>query len=82
MVNQHKGRTRQGAYWLDELSTACRERGLMLLDPPVPDMVAISDAAEAGVGLDEWAGNTADLCALYDAHLASVLATMGEGVEP
>lgn len=81
LVNQHKGRTRQGAYWLDELSTACRERGLMLLDPPVPDMVAISDAAEAGVGLDEWAGNTADLCALYDAHLASVLATMGEGVE-
>ena len=44
-------------------------------------MVAISDAAEAGVGLDEWSGGTAELCALYDAHLTSVLAAMGEGVE-
>lgn len=78
LVNQHKARTRQGTHWLDELASACGERGLPLLVPPVPDMVAISDAAEAGLGLDEWPGISKDLVTLYDHHLAAVLTNMGE----
>ena len=78
LVNQHKARTRQGAHWLDELATACAERGLPLLLPPVPDMVVISDSTEAGLGLDEWPGAPKDLVDLYDQHLTAVLANLGE----
>ena len=78
LMSQHKTRTVQGRQWLEEISTACAERHLPLLEPPVPDMVAISEAAEAGLGLDEWPGNTKALVALYDQHLATVLANLGE----
>lgn len=78
IVNQHRARTRQGAHWVDELTTACRKRGLRLFDPPIPDAVAISDAAESGMGLDEWPG-AAKLASLYDAHLSTLLAA-GSGV--
>ena len=77
IVNQHRARTRQGAHWIDELTTACRKRGLRLFDPPIPDAVAISDAAESGMGLDEWPGG-AKLASLYDAHLSAILATGGD----
>lgn len=77
IVNQHRRRTLQGTHWLERLTQACEERGLPLLDPPVPDAVAISDAAESGKGLDEWPGGR-NLAALYDALLAPVLAAGGE----
>ena len=76
IVNQHRARTRQGAHWVDELTTACRERDLRLFDPPVPDAVAVSDAAESGMGLDEWPG-AAKLASLYDVHLSTLLAAGG-----
>lgn len=76
LVNQHKRRTLQGAHWMSELTRACEERGLRLFDPPIPDAVAVSDAAESGAGLDTWPGG-AKLAALYDAHLDALLAAGG-----
>lgn len=76
LINQHRARTRQGAHWIDELTSACQERELRLFEPPIPDAVAISDSAESGAGLDAWPGGT-KLAALYDAHLAALLAAGG-----
>ena len=76
LVNQHKRRTLQGAHWMGELTRACEERGLRLFEPPIPDAVAVSDAAESGAGLDMWPGG-AKLAALYDAHLDALLAAGG-----
>lgn len=77
LVNQHRANTGQGKHWSGELASACQARGLALLDPPVPDRVAISDSSEAGVGLDEWPGAPAELVDVYDSHLAAVVAALG-----
>ena len=77
LINQHRARTRQGAHWGEELAAACRERGLRLLDPAIPDAVAISDCAESGLGLDEWPGGST-LAGIYDAHLSVLLAAGGD----
>lgn len=77
LVNQHRANTSQGKHWNSELASACQARGLALLDPPVPDRVAISDSSEAGVGLDDWPGAPAELVDVYDSHLAAVVAALG-----
>lgn len=77
LVNQHRANTSQGKHWNSELASACQARGLTLLDPPVPDRVAISDSSEAGVGLDDWPGAPAELVDVYDSHLAAVVAALG-----
>ena len=77
LINQHRARTRQGAHWGKELAVACRERGLRLLDPAIPDAVAISDCAESGLGLDEWPGG-ATLAGIYAAHLSAILSAGGD----
>lgn len=77
LVNQHRANTSQGKHWNGELASACQARGLALLDPPVPDRVAISDSSEAGVGLDDWPGAPAELVDVYDSHLAAVVAALG-----
>ena len=77
LVNQHRANTSQGKHWSGELASACQARGLALLDPPVPDRVAISDSSEAGVGLDEWPGAPAELVDVYDSHLAAVVSALG-----
>lgn len=77
LINQHRARTRQGAHWGEELAAACRERGLRLFDPAIPDAVAISDCAESGLGLDEWPGG-ATLAGIYDAHLSAILSAGGD----
>jgi chromosome partitioning protein len=77
LVNQHRANTSQGRHWNSELASACQARGLALLDPPVPDRVAISDSSEAGVGLDDWPGAPAELVDVYDSHLAAVVAALG-----
>lgn len=77
LVNQHRANTSQGKHWNGELASACQARGLALLDPPVPDRVAISDSSEAGVGLDDWPGAPAELVDVYDSHLAAVVSALG-----
>ncbi|WP_334173628.1 ParA family protein [Sinomonas sp.] len=73
IVNQHEEQTIGGKYWLDELHTAARERGLTVLAPPVPKRVAIADATEAARGLDEWGtADAAALGAIYADHLTTL----------
>lgn len=73
IVNQHEEQTVSGKSWLGELREAAETRGLALLDPPIPKRVVISDATEAAYGLDQWgSGDTADLVAMYDAHLDAI----------
>lgn len=79
IVNQHEDRTLGGRHWLDELITAAEQRSLRVLTPPIPKRVAISDATEVAVGLDQI--GTADataLAALYADHLTA-LDTAPEG---
>ncbi len=73
LVNQHEAATVSGSTWLDELRAAAGERGLDLLDPPIPKRVVISDATEAARGLDEWGGpEAAALGDLYASHLSTI----------
>lgn len=73
IVNQHEERTVSGQTWLRELHTAADERGLVVLDPPIPKRVVIADATEAAKGLDEWGGAEASaLARTYSQHLASI----------
>lgn len=78
LVNLHDANTVSAQRWLDELETACEERDLPLLLPPIPRRVVIADAAEAALGLDQWAPPQVDLQAIYDAHLTELLAGGGK----
>lgn len=73
IVNQHEDRTLAGRHWLNELSEAAQARSLRVLAPPIPKRVAISDAAEAAQGLDQWGtADAATLAALYAEHLTVI----------
>lgn len=77
IVNQHEERTVSGQTWLGELNAAAAERGLSVLDPPIPKRVVIADATEASRGLDEWAGTEANaLAQIYAHHLATIEGAM------
>lgn len=73
LVNLHDANTVSAQRWLDELETVCNNRGLPLLLPLIPRRVVIADAAEAALGLDQWAPPQADLQRIYDAHLGKLL---------
>lgn len=73
IVNQHEEQTVSGRTWLDELRTAAENRGLTVLNPPIPKRVVISDALEAANGLDEWGSVEATaLGAIYADHLTAI----------
>lgn len=73
VVNQHEPRTVSGQTWLGELNAAAAERGLVVLDPPIPKRVVIADATEAARGLDEWGSAEATaLAQTYSQHLTSI----------
>lgn len=77
LVNQHEERTVSAAHWAAELDQAAKERGLRVLDPPIPKRVAISDSLEAGEPLDDWpVPDAAALAGIYSRHMATL---MGEG---
>lgn len=77
IVNQHEERTLSGQGWLEQLRTAAGERGLHVLEPPIPKRVVISDATEAARGLDQWGSAEATaLGGLYAAHLAAIEAAV------
>ena len=71
--NQHEERTIAGRHWDQELRNSTEALGIPLLTPAIPRRVAIADAVEASVGLDEWGSEVADLTTLYERHLATLL---------
>lgn len=73
LINQHEEQTVSGKTWAEELRAAADERGVRVLDPPVPKRVVISDATEAARGLDEWgSAEAAALGAIYADHLTTI----------
>lgn len=74
IVNQHEDRTRAGRHWLEVLNEATKERGLPVLQPPVPKRVVISDATEVAQGLDQiGSAESAALAAIYADYLTVLL---------
>lgn len=73
IVNQHEERTLSGQGWLAQLHEAATARALVVLEPPVPKRVVISDATEAARGLDQWGSAEASaLAAIYAGYLAAI----------
>lgn len=73
IINAHESRTVTGKHWLTEISA-----NVTVLNPPVPKLAVINDAAEAARGLDEW-GNAEGrvLAEIYDGYLAALMGTEG-----
>lgn len=73
LINQHEEKTLSGAHWYGELAEAAETRRLKVLTPPIPKRVAISDAHESGIGLDEAPSKEArEMADLYTAHLKTI----------
>lgn len=80
IVNRYQAQTVSGRAWKADLDENRDARQLPILDPPMPFHVAISDAAEAARGLDEWPTPEARSAAeLYGTYLDKILATTTEG---
>lgn len=74
LINQHEEKTLSGAHWYRELSEAADTRNLKVLTPPVPKRVAISDAHESGIGLDESPSKEGrEMADLYTTHLTTIM---------
>lgn len=74
LINQHEGKTLSGAHWYGELAEAAEARHLKVLTPPIPKRVAISDAHESGIGLDESSSKDArEMADLYAIHLSTII---------
>lgn len=71
IVNAFEGRTRRQRHWFEEL----RENGpAPVWQPPVPKATWIAEAAESGVGLDEFGTTAATVLAeTYDSYLSHLL---------
>lgn len=64
-------RTRRQRHWHEELLA---NSPVAVWGPPVPKLTWIAEAAEAGVGLDEWNTPAAsNLLAVYDQYLSNIL---------
>lgn len=73
IINAHEARTISGRHWLEEIDAS----GVPVLQPPVPKLAVINDAAETGRGLDEWPSTEAHVLAeLYDGYLAALVPTL------
>ena len=73
LINQHESTTLSGAHWIKELEEAAKVRELRVL-APIPKRVAISDAHESGLGLDEVSSKEArEMADLYASHLATIM---------
>lgn len=70
IVNQHESNTIAGGHWLAQLTEIATDQGLQVLTPPMPKRVAIADATEASVGLDQWGTPEArELATMYRQYL-------------
>lgn len=77
LVNQHEAATVSGRTWLEELTTAVEGQGIHVLEPPIPKKVVISDAVEAGYGLDQWGNAEATVLGeTFSKHLATIEGAM------
>lgn len=56
LVNQFEKNTISNREWRLEIEQEMKKRGLRMLEPAMPKRVWIKDAAESGIGLDEWPG--------------------------
>lgn len=73
LINQHEEKTLSGAHWYGELAEAAESRHLKVLTPPIPKRVAISDAHESGIGLDESSSKEGrEMADLYASHLTTI----------
>jgi len=73
VVNMHEPNTVGGKHWRKELATAAAQRGLLVLDPPMPKRASIADATEAARGLDEWGTTDAShLETIYAGYLVEL----------
>lgn len=72
IVNQHEAQTIHGRNRLEELTDAVE-----VMQPPMPKLTVINDAAEAGVGLDQWGSPQADaLASIYNEYLTHIEGVM------
>lgn len=73
VINLHDARTVSGTTWLETINEAAAAHEYHVFMPPIPKRVVISDSVEAGLGLDEWPADTAELENIYAALLKEVL---------
>ena len=73
VINLHDARTVSGTTWLETINEAATAHEYRVFMPPIPKRVVISDSVEAGLGLDEWPADTAELENIYAALLKEVL---------
>lgn len=70
IVNHHESNTVGGTHWLGQLTEIAEDHNLAVLKPPMPKRVAIADATEASVGLDQWGTSEArELATIYRSYL-------------
>lgn len=73
VINQHEKNTTAGAHWLKELGQAVTERNIPLFDPAIPKRVAISDAVEASLPLDEYPSSaSSELAQIYTDYIKTI----------
>lgn len=73
LFNGVKPRTVSSGTWTTRMQEITAEEQIPLLAPGIPERMVISDAPQAGYGLDQWGGRMAkDLAALYATHLATI----------
>lgn len=73
VINQYEKNTISGAQWRMEIEKEVTDRGLRVLQPPMPKRVFIKDSAEAAVGLDEWPDAQApEIHRLYVQYLKTI----------
>lgn len=74
VINQYEKNTIAGPQWRMEIEKAVTDRGLQVLQPPMPKRVFIKDSAEAATGLDEWPDTQAvEVHQLYVRYLNTIL---------
>lgn len=73
IINRYQAQTNSARAWRADLDANSAAHGLPILDPPMPLRVAISDAAEASQGLDQWPSRDArQAFDLYSQYLTTI----------
>lgn len=66
LINQYEEATVAARTWSETIRDAAIARAIPLLNPPIPKRQSISDATEAGQGIDQW--RSADAAAIADIY--------------
>ena len=79
LINQYEETTVAGRTWSDAIHAAADDRAVPILTPPIPKRQSLSDATEAGQGIDQWRStDAAQLAGIYRQHLQTLM----EGQRP